>query len=77
MNQIIILISCIVFYFIGYYSGRYNEVKQLAKNAKRKLYPTKGTVINYITPEQEKYNGTEQEKIDAQQAKLINESGII
>lgn len=75
--EILILLTALLFYFVGYYAGRYHDVTVDMYKARRKLFPKKGGVINYITPDQAAYRGSEQEKIDKQQEKLLKESGII
>lgn len=76
--EILILFTALIFYFIGYYAGAYHDVYVDAKKVFRKrLSSKKGSLINYITPEEKEYRGSEREKIDKEQTKLIKEAGIV
>jgi len=77
MDQLIILLTAVIFYFIGYFSGRYYELKTVGKKIKRILNKPVGGVIDYPTAEQVAYNGSEREKIDKQQEILMRNAGII
>ena len=72
--EILILITGLIFYALGRFSGREVEtVKDLKKAVKKKLNPPHAGPIDYATPEQVEYDGSEQEKIDEVQGKLIRE----
>ena len=72
---IIYPLTLLVSYFVGYHVNRYSEVAEhIQKRLKKK---SKGVIIDYITPEDEEYIGSEQEKIDQAQEKLFRESGIL
>jgi len=74
MFNILILLTALIFYALGYFAGHYGDIKISA--IKRKLMPKKGAVIDYITPEKSEYYGSEREKIDQQQEKLLREAGL-
>ena len=77
LNSLVVLLTALLFYFIGYYSGRYSELKETVKKVKRMLGKNKGMVIDYPTKEEIEYSGSEREKIDEQQTELIKKAGII
>jgi len=77
MDKLVVLLTAIIFYFIGRHSMGSSEIENAIKKAKKALHKNKGQIINYPTNEEIEYSGSEQEKIDQQQTKLIKEAGII
>lgn len=78
MNSTLILITAIIFFFIGRFSHTPNsEVIEKIKQKKRQL-KAKGipTVITYQTPEELEYNGSEQEKIDKEIENNLKKVGL-
>jgi len=77
MDLLIVLATSLIFYFIGRYSQQPLDTEALLKKAKRLLRPKGGVIINYPTAEEQIYSGSEREKIDIAQTKLMKEAGIV
>ena len=77
ISQLIVLISAICFYFIGRHSMGSSEIENAITKAKKVLHKNKGQVIDYPTADEISYGGSERQKIDEQQTKLIKEAGIV
>ena len=65
MTEVFILITAIIFFFIGKYSQTKQIEQTVTKIIKSHNRPKAGA-INYPTPEELEYKGSEQEKIDAE-----------
>lgn len=77
-SQVLLVITAFLFFLLGYHSGHYSEsAKELIKKTKRMVNKPKGVIIDYPTAEEQEYRGSEQEKIDKAQEKLMREAGIV
>lgn len=76
ISQLLIILTALIFFALGYSVGHPVEATSLLKQVKRALRPSPGIVITYPTAEETAYRGTEQEEIDRQQEKLIKEAGL-
>lgn len=77
-SQVLLVITAFLFFLLGYHSGHYTEsAKELIKKTKRMVNKPKGVIIDYPTAEEQEYRGSEQEKIDKAQEKLMREAGIV
>ncbi len=74
---IVNLITAIIFYIIGRYAGQESLVVNKVKKQINKLYnkPQAGP-INYPTPEEVAFRGSEEEKIDEEAKRLLEENGF-
>lgn len=77
ISEIFIFLTALTFFFIGRYSMGSSEIINAINKAKKTLHKNKGQVIDYPTAEELSYEGSERQKIDKQQEKLIKEAGII
>ena len=78
MEQVLIIITALIFYALGRYAGREAEItKKASKQIKKKLSPPHVGVIEYPTQTEADYTGSEQEKIDKQQEELARKAGLI
>jgi len=78
MNSLLILITAIIFFFIGRLSSTPNkEIKEEVKRKFREL-KAKGipTVITYPTREEQDYEESDQAKIDKQIEDNLKEKGL-
>lgn len=76
MNQLITLITAIIFFYMGKYSRTEKEkliINDIIKKAKSKGIPT---VITYPTREETEYDGSEREKIDGEIEKNLKAKGL-
>lgn len=65
MNSILILITAITFYLLGYHAGHTKEsISQVTKTLQKRLNRVPAGVIDLPTPEQIKYEGSHQQKLD-------------
>ena len=75
MDQLLIIITALIFYFLGRYTGRELEVtKKIVKEIKKKINPPHVGVIDYPTPQESEYHGSEEEKADQAREKLFKEN---
>jgi len=78
MNEITLLIGCIAFYVLGRLSHREHEslstIKQKIKRLKSAVKPGP---IDYLTPEQAAYYGSEEEAADTDRVRAAREAGLI
>ena len=77
LDQILLLLASIIFFFIGRYSMGSSEIVNSIKKAKKILKPSKGMIIDYPSAEEISYEGSERQKIDKQQTELIKKAGIV
>lgn len=69
--------SLLVGFILGRGKALDNDIVQLAyKNVRKVLNKGKSGVIDYVTPEQSAYEGTERQKIDQAQEKLFRAAGL-
>ena len=77
LDTLVILLTALIFYFLGRYSMGRSEIENSIKKAKKILKPNKGMIIDYPSAEEISYEGSERQKIDKQQTELINKAGIV
>lgn len=74
----LILVTAIIFYFLGRYAGREQEIVTQGKKLSRKLFhPVKAGVIDYKLPEQARYEASEQKKIDDSFREAAKQGGLV
>lgn len=77
MNEIILLIGCITFYIIGRLSHHEREsISDIKRKLRQVRNPVKPGPINYPTPEQSAYYGSEEEAADKDRARAAREAGL-
>ena len=65
MNEIILVVSCLIWFFIGRYGGRELEIlKSTKKRITQAVEGKKSGVIDLPTLEERLYNGSREEQID-------------
>lgn len=81
MHELLLLITAVLFYFMGRFSGR--EVEKLSdikKNVQR-LQKRQNSIpvgaVSLSTPESRKYSGSEREKIDQKARELLKSQGLV
>lgn len=78
MSEVLIILTALIFYTLGRFSGRELEkVNDLKRVIKRKINRPNVGPINFATSEEIKYEGSEQQKIDMEQERLAREAGIL
>lgn len=77
MDNVLIIITALTFYGLGRYAGSESEfVNKVKKKAHRLMNTTKAGPIDYPTPEQVAFRGSEDEKIDEEAKKLLQDKGF-
>lgn len=77
-SQLLLVLTALLFFVLGYHAGHYTDsAKDLIKKTKRIINRPKGIIIDYPTAEEQEYRGSEQEKIDMEQEKLMRNAGIV
>jgi len=78
MDQLIILATAIIFYFIGRYSRHPLDTEALLKKAKQLIHrPKGGMVINYPTAAEIEYEKSGEKEVDEAREKAFKEAGIV
>lgn len=77
-SEILLIVSSLLFYLLGYYSGNYSQTAQsLLKKGKRFIAKPKGMIIEAPSAEDYEYRGSEQERIDKSQMEAAKKAGLI
>jgi len=79
MSEILIIITALLFLTIGFFLGRYSGreidiARKTLKDIKRKINPPHSGVINYATPRDIEYEGSEEQKVDAERERVFREN---
>jgi len=75
--QIVTVLSSVVFFFLGSHSTSYDRLaKRILLIRKLRAPAKKGMVVDYPTPEELEYRGSEQEQIDKKQTELLKNAGL-
>lgn len=78
MNEILLLIGCITFYILGRVSHHEHEsLNTIKQKIKRLRSAVKPGPIDYLTPEQAAYYGSEEEAADKDRTRAAREAGLI
>lgn len=77
MHEILLLITAVLFYFIGRYSGREVEtIQKTIKQIQKRQNSIPVGAVTLSTPESRKYAGSEREKIDQKAEELLKSQGL-
>jgi len=77
MYDLLLILTALLFYFLGRYAGRETEILSTTQKAfKKHFHSSPGGIISYPSPQQQKYYGSEQEKIDALAEKMVKKVGL-
>lgn len=78
MNALLVLVTAVLFYFIGRYSGREVEVvKEAIKTIQKRQNRVKAGVIDFPTPQDIAFSGSEEEKINEQAKEALRREGLL
>lgn len=73
--DILLVMTALLFYFLGRYAGREVEIVKKVKRVLRRDKVQAG-VIDYPSQEELDYKGSEQEKIDHDMTRAAREAGL-
>ena len=74
MNQLLIIITALIFYALGRYAGQEVEIYQkVRKRISKTLRPQPAGIIDFPTQDAVEYKGSEQEMIDRDMEQKIRE----
>lgn len=72
MQELLIIITALIFYALGRFSGQ-ETIEKTVKQIKRKINPPHTGVIDYPTPKQIEYEGSNEQKADQARNSLFED----
>lgn len=78
MHELLLILTALVFYFLGRYSGaEEDQVRKIIRKGKKSLFPPMTGAIDFPTQDELDYEGSEQQKIDQDRVRAGKEAGIL